>query len=96
MGLPDGAPHRRDPGCFSDRDAREALAAIDVRALAPSRREPLLAWLRGYRHHWPDRWARELLPIGARRIAELEALEIDANRYLKLRRIAIANLATLI
>ena len=96
MGLPDGAPYQRDAGAFSDTAAREALTAIDVSALDPSRREPLLAWLRGYRHHWPDRWEREMRPIGDERIAELEALDFDTGRYLKLRRIAIAHLARLI
>lgn len=96
MGLPDGAPHARDPQRWSDEDVRTALARIDPTALEASRREPLLAWLRGFRHHWPTRWAAEIAPIGDRRIAELEALPIDDNRYLRLRRIAIANLAQLI
>ena len=96
MGLPDGAPHARRPDVYSDESARAALAAIDPSVLEPARREPMLAWLRAYRHHWPTRWAREMAPLGERRIAELEALEIDENRYLKLRRIAIENLATLI
>jgi hypothetical protein len=96
MGLPDGAPHRRDPRAFSDQAARAALSSIAVDKIETSRREPLLAWLRGYRHHWPDRWTREMGGLGETKIAELERLPIDENRYLKLRRIAIANLAQLI
>ncbi len=96
MGLPDGAPHRRAAACFSDERVREALASIDLDRLDPSRREPLLAWLRGYRHHWPTRWAAELGPAGDALIEAIEALGIDDNRYLKLRRIAIAHLAELI
>lgn len=96
MGLPDGAPHARDPRRWSDTAARAALAAVDPAALASSRLEPMLAWLRGYRHHWPTRWAAEIAELGERRITELESMSIDENRYLKLRRIAIANLAQLI
>ncbi len=96
MGLPDGAPHRRDPSAFSDEAARAVLSAIAVEKIETSRREPLLAWLRGYRHHWPDRWATEMSSIGDTKIDELERLPIDTGRYLKLRRIAIANLAQLI
>ena len=96
MGLPDGAPHARHPDVYSDESARAALATIDPAALEPARREPLLAWFRACRRRWPTRWAREMASCGERRIAELEALEIDENRYLKLRHIAIANLATLI
>jgi len=96
MGLPGGAPYRRDPRAFSDGVAREALAAIDVPTIDPARREPLLAWLRGFRHHWRERWTAELGALGESKIAELERSPIDVNRYLKLRRIAIANLAQLI
>lgn len=96
MGLPDGAPRRPDPGAWSDETARRVLTHIDVDALPASQREPLLAWLEGYRHHWPSRWQREMRPIGDRRIEELSSQEIDVGRYLKLRRIAVAQLARLI
>jgi len=96
MGLPDGAPHPRDRRAFSDAQAREALESIEPRAIETERREPLLAWLEGYRQHFRDRWQKEIGALGEARIAELEALPIDRNRYLKLRRIAIANLAKLI
>jgi hypothetical protein len=86
----------RAPRRQTSNSAREALAAVDVRAIDPARREPLLAWLRGYRQHWPDRWATQVGALGERKIAELEQSPIDVNRYLKLRRIAIANLARLI
>lgn len=96
MGLPDGAPRPPDPGAWSDPVARLAIQRLDTDSLPPERREPLLAWLDGYRHHWPARWEREMGELGDRRIAELAAREIDVGRYLKLRRIAVAHLAALI
>jgi hypothetical protein len=55
--------------------------------------DALLAWLSAFRHHWPDRYAVVLGPTGDRAIADLETVAADSNRYLKLRRIAIDNLA---
>lgn len=64
--------------------------------LDPSRREPLLAWLRAWKHHWPEQFQRTLGATGERCLARLEAAPMDPNRYLKLRRIAVENLSRLL
>jgi hypothetical protein len=94
-GMPDGAI-RTAAGSGPDPAAvREALRTVVGRD-APLRdrdREPLLAWLRGFRQHWPSAFASTLGDVGRDALGSLEDGPVDANRYLKLRRIAIANLA---
>jgi hypothetical protein len=68
--------------------------AASVDEIAPADREPLLAWLRAVLRHWPSRSAELVGPAGERLRVWLEAQPLDVGRYLKLRRIAIANLAT--
>lgn len=58
-------------------------------------REPLLAWLRGFRQHFPGEFAQLLGTAGEAAITRLEAFPFDSNRYLKLRRIAVEHLAGL-
>jgi len=95
VGLPDGAARELPRGRV---DALEVRAAIVELAGDPDRipsPEALLAWLRALRHHWPQRFDE----LGGEAAACLiRALEVDAdpNRTLKLRRIAIENLATLL
>lgn len=94
-GLPEGPIRAAPRGPVDAIRMREALAAI----AAPSAQieawhvEPLLAWLRGFKHHWPKRFAATLGPVGEDCLARLAQLPADPNRYLKLRRIAIENLA---
>lgn len=73
-----------------------ARMSEDLDRLDPSRREPLLAWLKAWKHHWPDQFQRTLGSIGDRCLAKLEAAPTDPNRYLKLRRIAVENLSNLL
>ena len=54
---------------------------------------PLLAWLAGFRHHWPHRFREVLGDVGDTAMEALTRALDDRNRYLKLRRIAIANLS---
>lgn len=94
-GLPEG-PIRRPPrGPLDPASVRAAVTALNARCdeIEPWRREPLLAWLRGFRHHWPERFATVLGPPGDECISKLSAQAHDTNRYLKLRRIAIENLS---
>lgn len=91
-GLPDGAP-RPMPTRLDFPAIRSALAALDVTQLDETRRVVLLAWLEAWRHHWPTRFERELGAAGESWRRTLAALPADANRYLKLRRIAVENLA---
>jgi hypothetical protein len=93
-GMPDGAIRaaapRPDPAAL-----REALRTVVGRnaPLSDRDREPLLAWLRGFRQHWPSAFASTLGDVGSDALDFLEDRPVDTNRYLKLRRIAIANLA---
>ena len=94
-GLPEG-PIRRPPrGPADPVRLRAAVAAVAGQRseIDPWHREPLLAWLRGFQHHWPESFATILGPAGEECLARLSALPIDSNRYLKLRRIAIENLS---
>jgi hypothetical protein len=93
-GLPDGAVRPRP--CRLDRPrVREAIGylAQHSEALEPRQVEPLLAWLRGWRHHWRESFVTGVGADGERLIARLEARAPDPNRYLKLRRIAVENLS---
>ena len=71
---------------------REALSSIEVDALSEVQQVVLVAWLEAFRHHWPDRFARDLGDYEELRNA-LHRRPLDQNRYLKLRRIAVENLA---
>ena len=94
--MPDGAarpvPSRPLPGI------REAVCRLDETVDdIPSRSvEPLLSWLRAFESHWPKRFDSELGDAGRHLIAQLETRSPDLNRYLKLRRIALENLAAVL
>ncbi len=92
--MPDGAV-RPCPRRLDRRRVRKAIGVLvgHVEALEPRQVEPLLAWLRGWRHHWRDSFAASLGAEGEHLIARLEQRAPDPNRYLKLRRIAIENLS---
>jgi hypothetical protein len=96
-GVPDGAA-RRAPTRLDRGDVSQAIhdLAAGPEAIEPRQVEPLLAWLRGWRRHWPASFASVLGPEGERLIASLEARAPDATRYLKLRRIAVENLARIL
>jgi len=98
MGLPWGPPVVRESGPTSLHGARDAVRRlVEAPDLPPTElREPLLAWLSAFRHHWPDTWKRELGAPGVDLLERLSAAPYDANRYLKLRRIAIESLARII
>jgi hypothetical protein len=94
-GLPEG-PIRPAPRRLADPvQLRAAVAAVASRSdeIDEWHVEPLLAWLRGFKHHWPERFATILGLAGEDCLASLGALPADPNRYLKLRRIAIENLS---
>jgi hypothetical protein len=91
-GVPDGAP-RPAPRAIDFEALRRSISALDVDALDDVECAVLLAWLEAFRHHWPSRFERELGDAGRALLAEVGGRRIDTNRYLKLRRIALANLA---
>ena len=93
-GVPDGAARPASARLDLSRVA-EAIRDLEGNAASvePHQVEPLLAWLRGWRRHWPRSFAASLGAEGNSLIARLEARGFDADRYLKLRRIAVENLS---
>lgn len=93
-GVPEGAI-RPGSGWLDREGVRQAIhdLARGLEAIEPRQVEPLLAWLRGWRHHWPGSFAATAGSEGEALIAQLEARGPDWNRYLKLRRIALENLS---
>lgn len=76
------------------REAVRALARSGDAVEVPDV-EPLLAWLRAWRHHWPASFAA-LGTDGPRLIEQLQTRAVSRDRYLKLRRIALENLAAVL
>jgi hypothetical protein len=96
MGLPEGAirsslGHRVEK---SDTIC-QAVCTLVARNLDPTETDVLAAWLSGFRHHWPSAFAELLGEVGESSLKMLLP-RVAPNRYLKLRRIAIANLANLL
>ena len=87
-GVPLGAPraHADDP--LDLEVLSRALAQVLCAELQPRERDALVAWLGALRAHWPTTHSAL-----TSRMPPFEAGEVDPNRYLKLRRIALANLA---
>jgi hypothetical protein len=75
---------------------RGALTAIRVDTLEAVERAVLLAWLEGWRHHWPSRFQRELGTPAEALCIELARRGVDRDRFLKLRRIAVENLGAIL
>jgi hypothetical protein len=95
LGLPDGPPRRQLHVELDPARTRAAVREI-LKELEPARVAPLLAWLSAWRHHWSTHFERTFGAEGAVFLRELAGRLDDQNRYLKLRRIAIANLAMLL
>ncbi len=94
-GLPEGVVRKPPAWPLDDARLRSALGAVASRfeEVSPERRELLLAWLRAWKHHWPVRFGSLLGASGERCLSLLPEQPADPNRYLKMRRIAIENLA---
>jgi hypothetical protein len=95
-GVPEGPVRVRPSGPFPSREIARAiseLAGDRFATLLPVQRECLRAWLRAFRHEWPRRFESILGIVGHQSIAALDDVRFDPNRSLKLRRIAIENLA---
>jgi hypothetical protein len=90
-GLPDASVA---PAVGATR-AHLRAAVVDVLGGSLSDRdsELLAAWLSAFSHHWPRAFARVLGEEGAALCERCTAK--DANRHLKLRRIAVENLSHL-
>lgn len=91
-GVPLGAV-REAPRRLPDREALRRAVFEVARQLSPDELVPIAAWLSGWEHHWPTSFVDTFRTEGIELLARLRAGVPDANRYLKLRRIAIENLA---
>jgi hypothetical protein len=69
------------------------MSGWDIASLDERGRYELGAWLWALKDHWPRRFAATLGPEGERLLRELDPLLADTNRLLKLRRLAIAEIA---
>ncbi len=93
-GMPVGAATGRPTRIAEPLRLRSAvLAVVEATDLDSWRIAPLLARLAAFRHQWPRRFQNVLGSVGNTAITSLEKRLDDQNRYLKLRRIAIANLS---
>jgi hypothetical protein len=70
---------------------QEAVATLLSMPLTARDSEIVAAWLGAFHHHWPKAFARVLGASGA--ALQSRCPPGEPNRYLKLRRIALANLA---
>ena len=97
--LRDGGLPLGQPSSGVRRTAHElATATRAAIALDPTGREAdaLAAFILGWQHHWPACFAAELAADAGDALAWAARNVVDANRYLKLRRIAIENLSKVI
>ena len=69
------------------------MEPVDVKALDERGRYVTYARLRAHQAHWPKRFEARYGREGAAMLAALEPQIRDHNRYLKQRRIALAQLA---
>lgn len=92
-GLPVAASRSKAP-----TGAELAAAMRATVAATPSGRdaEALAAFVLAWRDHWPTRYARELGLDADPIVRWAEGAIVDRGRHLKLRRIAIENLATVL
>lgn len=74
-------------------EIRDAVRAVIATPLDAREREALASWLLAWRHGWPTSFAA-LLDAGVEDWARAQLT--DPNRYLKLRRIAMERLASLL
>lgn len=92
-GVPLGGPRAASVVIGDGRELEAALDAAEAR-LDADERVAVAAWLAAFAHHWPARFEAVFGPAGHVRLAASRRAVIDRNRYLKLRRIAIENLAS--
>lgn len=92
-GVPLGPPNSAAPAKPSAQVLCGALTALKPTDLTNAQADALHAWLEAFSHHWPAQFRQMLGDNGARWLLALRKRGTDANRFLKLRRIAIAELA---
>lgn len=90
-GVPSGAV-RPGPTRFDPDALREALGIVTTGELSELDGACLCAWLAALGHHWPSRFEAVAGENGRALLARLRATA-DDGRVIKLRRIAVSNLA---
>ena len=91
-GVPIGAPRPAPQTMPDDASLRRAVSSLEAR-LGDDDVIPYAAWLAAWEHHWPARFDVVFGQTGRDLARRLRSRVDDPNRYLKLRRIAIENLA---
>jgi hypothetical protein len=83
-GLPERSVRTEPRGGIDAASLRAAVAEVAAQSgeIDPWHVEPLLAWLRGFKHHWPGSFTSILGPAGEECLARLSRLPADPNRYL--------------
>ncbi|MFN0253266.1 MAG: hypothetical protein ACKV2T_40725 [Kofleriaceae bacterium] len=97
--LRDGGLPLAIEGTSTRRRADELARALEVAvAESPLGRDAdaLAAYIRAWQHHWPGSFADELGERATPILAWADQAITDRDRYLKLRRIAIANLSKIL
>ncbi len=74
---------------------RRAVQSLAASNLEPTDTDLLAAWLAAFSHHWPSAFAEILGEVGPESLRTLTS-RVEPNRYLKFRRIAVANLAKIL
>jgi hypothetical protein len=90
-----GLPTATSPSGLKRATRELGPATLAAVASAPTGRdaEALAAFVFAWQHHWPETFATELAADTTAVLEWAERNRADDNRYLKLRRIAIENLA---
>jgi hypothetical protein len=70
-----------------------AVRVVASQPLTLVEQDALFAWLQAFEHHWPTTFGEVLGSPGRALARKLSRSVTDANRYIKLRRIAIENLS---
>jgi len=97
LGLPDRAARPIPRGPIDLVAVRAAVLAVARSPeLEVAKVAPMLAWLSAWRHHWAPSFARVFRGRDIDILDDLRERLDDENRYLKLRRIAIENLARIL
>ncbi len=92
-GVPAGAIRPPPKGPFDAARVRDAVREVAVEAGDVA---PLLAWIRAWQQHWGTHFRATFGAEGEEIVQRLRARLDDENRYLKLKRIAIENLAAML
>ena len=84
----------RDGAPPSQEEIAEAMRAVIATRITGRERDALVAFIDAWQQHWPTSFARSLGGDATAVARWSEAHRGDEGRRLKLRRIALANLAT--